>query len=92
MPEDVEDVKEETVLMIRDPNKRAITYFSCGALDQRLDPKKTEFQIPKSHVAWCAQYGNLILPEDVKSDVENVPQIPVPSPEVVEVIDADEDL
>ena len=87
-----EDVVEETVLMIRDPDKPAITYFSCGALDQRLDPEKTEFQIPRNHVAWCTRYGNLILPEDVKSDVEDVPQIPVPSPEVVEVIDADEDL
>lgn len=91
MPEDVEEKKEETVLMIRDPNKRAITYFSCGALDQRLHPKKTEFQIPKSHVAWCAQYGNLILPEDGKFEVEDVPQIPVPPSEVVEVIATDDD-
>jgi len=87
-----EEEKEETVLMIRDSNKPAITYFSCGALDQRLHPEKTEFQIPKSHVAWCTQYGNLLLPGSVIAEVDAVPQIPVPSPEVMEVIDADEDL
>jgi hypothetical protein len=91
-----EEKKEDTVLMVRDPNKLRIKYFSCGGLDQRLDPAVDEFQVPKSQVEWHRNYGHLILPEYLKpeevAEVKEVPQIPLPKPEHVEVIDAEEDL
>jgi hypothetical protein len=88
--------REETVLMVRDPSKNRTRYFSCGGLDKYLDTALDEFQVPKSQVEWHRNYGHLILPEHLKpeevAEVKEVPQIPLPKPEHVEVIGAEEDL